>query len=76
VIETEATTELGTYGVFLANREHVMFSECVGHLLRSKQSTSKETGERFPLFLLSLRPSRLPTGVAAGFGVLDSPILY
>eukprot|EP00960_Hanusia_phi_P010967 322119-Hanusia_phi.AAC.9 len=30
VIETEATTELGTYGVFLANREHVMFSECVG----------------------------------------------
>ncbi|EKX51365.1 hypothetical protein GUITHDRAFT_102635 [Guillardia theta CCMP2712] len=57
-IETEATTELGTYGVFLANGERVMFSECVGHLLRSKQATSKETG------------------VAAGFGVLDSPILY
>jgi len=57
-LETEATTELGTYGVCIANSETILESKTVGHLLRSKMSSSKETG------------------VAAGFGVLDSPVLY
>ena len=56
--ETEATTELGTYGICIAKGDSILESKTVGHLLRSKKSSSKETG------------------VAAGFGVLDSPILY
>jgi len=58
VLEVEATTELGTYGICLSDGDKVVKSEFVGHLLRSKTASSKETG------------------VAAGFGVLDSPILY
>eukprot|EP00286_Rhodomonas_abbreviata_P004434 CAMPEP_0181333356 /NCGR_PEP_ID=MMETSP1101-20121128/25629_1 /TAXON_ID=46948 /ORGANISM="Rhodomonas abbreviata, Strain Caron Lab Isolate" /LENGTH=483 /DNA_ID=CAMNT_0023443153 /DNA_START=123 /DNA_END=1574 /DNA_ORIENTATION=+ len=58
VLEVEATTELGTYGILLAEGDTILRSEFIGHLLRSKTAASKETG------------------VAAGFGVLDSPILY
>mmetsp|Transcript_38786 Transcript_38786/g.56994 ORF Transcript_38786/g.56994 Transcript_38786/m.56994 type:complete len:538 (+) Transcript_38786:41-1654(+) len=57
-IETEATTELGVYGVCIANNDKILLSKPVGHLLRSKMASSKETG------------------VAAGFGVLDSPVLF
>jgi len=57
-VETEATTELGVYGVCIASNETILVSKAVGHLLRSKMASSKETG------------------VAAGFGVLDSPVLY
>lgn len=57
-IETTATTELGVYGVCVTNGKDMVTSRAVGHLLRSKMASSKETG------------------VAAGFGVLDSPVLY
>jgi hypothetical protein len=62
----DATVELGTYGVVLADAGPaaagpgggVLVSRVVGHLLRSKEAAARETG------------------VAAGFGVIDSPILY
>jgi len=55
---TEATTELGIYGLVISTGDAIHESKTVGHLLRSKMASSKETG------------------VAAGFGVLDSPVLY
>jgi len=58
VFEVEATTELGIYGVIVAEGDVIHETHTVGHLLRSKMESSKETG------------------VAAGFGVLDSPVLY
>eukprot|EP00961_Rhodomonas_salina_P061280 822703-Rhodomonas_salina.1 len=44
VLEVEATTELGTYGICLSDGDKVVKSEFVGHLLRSKTASSKETG--------------------------------
>lgn len=36
--------ELGIYGVFVGNSTHVILNEAVGHLLRTKLSTSNEGG--------------------------------
>lgn len=58
VVHTEAIAELGTYTVSIFNGAKLTKNEFVGHLLRSKMASSKETG------------------VAAGFGVIDSPYLY
>ncbi len=58
IFDVKATTELGIYGTIVAEGGVIHETQTVGHLLRSKMESSKETG------------------VAAGFGVLDSPALY
>ncbi|WIA42733.1 hypothetical protein OEZ86_008676 [Tetradesmus obliquus] len=55
--EDESLSELGIYGTFLRIGDEVMINEEVGHLVRTKTSSSNEGG------------------VAAGFAVLDSPML-
>ncbi|MEW5313017.1 MAG: hypothetical protein WDW38_004612 [Sanguina aurantia] len=55
--EGEVLSELGIYGVFLRQGQHVMLNTEAGHLVRTKRSDSNEGG------------------VAAGFAVLDSPLL-
>lgn len=49
--------ELGIFGVILGSKKEIKVNNFAGHLLRSKGSSSNETG------------------VAAGFGALDSPYL-
>jgi glutathione synthase len=55
--EDESLSELGIYGTFLKVGQQVVANEEVGHLVRTKTSSSNEGG------------------VAAGFAVLDSPLL-
>ncbi|ORZ33437.1 glutathione synthase [Catenaria anguillulae PL171] len=56
--DAEVVSELGIYGIWVANGDHVVKNEAGGHLLRTKVASSHEGG------------------VAAGFAVLDSPLLY
>eukprot|EP00879_Flechtneria_rotunda_P007073 GHRR01007424.1.p1 GENE.GHRR01007424.1~~GHRR01007424.1.p1 ORF type:complete len:423 (+),score=167.79 GHRR01007424.1:184-1269(+) len=55
--EDDSLSELGIYGTFLKVGHKVITNEEVGHLVRTKTSSSNEGG------------------VAAGFAVLDSPLL-
>eukprot|EP00878_Enallax_costatus_P022444 GHUV01023809.1.p1 GENE.GHUV01023809.1~~GHUV01023809.1.p1 ORF type:complete len:478 (+),score=162.56 GHUV01023809.1:1126-2559(+) len=56
-LEEESLSELGIYGTYLRVNDEVMINEEVGHLVRTKTSSSNEGG------------------VAAGYAVLDSPLL-
>lgn len=40
----ETLTELGVYGVYLQVKDEVVLNDCVGHLLRTKTSSSNEGG--------------------------------
>ena len=55
--EGECVSELGIYSAYVTNGSTVICNHVLGHLLRSKLSSSNETG------------------VAAGFGAIDSPLL-
>ena len=44
LLHTEILSELGIYGVFVRKGETVLTNKATGHLLRSKTSTSRETG--------------------------------
>ncbi|KAI9146467.1 glutathione synthase [Paraphysoderma sedebokerense] len=56
-IEADVISELGIYGIWVSRGDEVHLNEPVGHLLRTKSSTTNEGG------------------VAAGFAVIDSPLL-
>lgn len=40
----QTLSELGVYGVYLQVKDDVVMNECVGHLLRTKTSSSNEGG--------------------------------
>ncbi|CEP16611.1 hypothetical protein [Parasitella parasitica] len=57
VITGDVVSELGIYGIYLADGDKEILNEEGGHLLRTKATTTREGG------------------VAAGFAVIDSPLL-
>jgi glutathione synthase len=57
-VESSVVSELGVYGVYLADGEREIVNRSAGHLLRTKMSSTDEGG------------------VASGFAVVDSPLLF
>lgn len=58
--------ELGIYGTWISDGPIVYLNQEAGHLLRTK---------RYKVFFLIFSADSDEGGVAAGFGVLDSPLL-
>jgi glutathione synthase len=56
--EAQVVSELGIYGIWVGNGDHIVVNQSGGHLLRTKAIGTNEGG------------------VAAGFAVLDSPLLF
>lgn len=57
-VESSVVSELGVYGVYLADDQQEYVNRSAGHLLRTKMASNDEGG------------------VATGFAVVDSPLLF